>query len=268
MTPGSASSRPGGEKALTEDRAVRIRELVRATYEDPRVVARYVKVGLWPSEEILILDYVPDSGRILDLGCGAGRTSIALAEMGLEVVGVDLSRTMIEVARRQAGLAGVRIDFRTMDVTALQFPDASFQAAFFSYNGIELLPGRAAKRKALEEIGRVLEPGGTFIFSSHSLFALNSYAPYRFFALLKFCAGRFLGVPVRERELGERFLDDPREEVKYLQILTPSMWMKMLREAGFEPVFFNTRKRIEGGKPWRWWGIFEDGERFYVARRT
>ena len=113
----------------------------------------------------------------------------------------------------------------------------------------------------------MLEPGGVFIFSSHSLFALNPYAPYRFLALLKFCAGRFLGVPVREREFGERFIDDPREEVKYLQILPPSTWMRMLREVGFEILSFNTRKRLERGKEWRWWGVCEDGERFYVARK-
>ena len=252
---------------MNDSRTVAIKELVRDIYEDPRVVARYVDIGLWPSEEILVLDYVPEGGSLLDVGCGAGRTSIVLAELGLEVFGIDISRTMIEIAGQQAELAGVQVDFRTMDVMDLQFPDDSFDVALFSYNGLELLPGRAGKLKAIKEIQRTLKPGASFIFSSHSLFALNRYAPYRFLTFLKYCAGRFLGVPVKERELGERFIEDEWEEARYLQILPPSTLVRMLEESGFDVIYFNTRKRLEAGKKWGWSGIFEDGERFYVARK-
>ena len=252
---------------MSERRQVVIRELVRGTYEDPRVVARYVDIGLWPAEEILVLEYFPDGSRVLDVGCGAGRTSIPLAEQGFEVVGIDLSQTMVTVARQQAELAGVEIDFQTMDATDLQFPPASFDVVLFSYNGVELLPGRTGKIRALEEFGRVLKEEGIFLFTSHSPFALNQYAPYRLANFVKFLTGRLLRLPIKERELGERFIDDEGEEVKYLQILPPSVLMRMLEECGFEMALFNTRQRIEKGQKYGWRGIFEDGERFYVARK-
>jgi len=188
---------------LDGKRQTAIKELVRGTYENPQVVSRYVDIGLWPSEEILILEYVPEGARLLDVGCGAGRASISLAEMGIDVVGIDLSQTMVTVARQQAHLAGVEVTFEAMDVTQLRFPDACFEVALFSYNGIELLPGRGGKMRAMEEICRVLQPGGIFIFCSHSLFALNQFALFRLATFLRFCAGRLLGIPIKEKELGE-----------------------------------------------------------------
>jgi ubiquinone/menaquinone biosynthesis C-methylase UbiE len=252
---------------LSERRQDAIRELVRSTYEDPRVVARYVDIGLWPAEEVLVLEYFPDGSRVLDVGCGAGRTSIPLAEQGFKVVGIDLSQTMVTVARQQAELANVEIDFQVMDATNLQFPPDSFDVVLFSYNGLELLPGRTGKIKALEEVWRVLKKDGLFVFTSHSPFALNQYAPYRLANFLKFLAGRLLRLPIKEREFGERFIDDEGEEVKYLQILPPLVLMGMLGDCGFEIALYNTRKRIEKGKKFGWRGIFEDGERFYVARK-
>ena len=253
---------------MSERREERIKELVRASYEDARTVARYTTIGLWLAEEFLVLEYVPDSARILDLGCGAGRASIALAELGFEVVGVDLSRAMVQQAREQARLAQVEVEFQVMDAMQLEFPDASFEVVLYSYNGIELVPGKAGKRKVMAEAWRVLKPGGCFIFSSHSPFALNRFVLLRLKGFLKFCAGRLIGAPVREQELGERFVDDPDEEVKYLQILPPSTLLGMLGEAGFEVAYFNTRNRLEKGEKWGFRGHFEDGERLYVGRKS
>jgi SAM-dependent methyltransferase len=244
-----------------------ISDLVRRTYRDPRVVVRYMEIGLWPAEQQLIRAHVPAGGRLLDVGCGAGRTSIPLATMGWQVTGIDLSQAMVEVARDQAQAAGVRVDFHTMDVCRLQFADDSFDAALFSYNGIELLPGRAGKRRGLSQLHRVLRPGGILVFCTHSLFALNRHAPARFANLLRVLAGRALGLRLRPREIGERFIDDPDEEVRYIQILPPAAWVRMLSDAGFGLLEFNTRRRLERGRPWRWTGGCEDGERFYVARK-
>ena len=252
---------------MDEERLAAIRELVRKTYSDAEVVARYARVGLWPAEEHLVLEYFPDQAEVLDLGCGAGRTTIPLAEMGLEVVGVDLSPVMIQLAQELAAVSQVTPQFQVMDVMDLKFSAERFDIALFSYNGIELLPGMAGKKRAMREIFRVLKPGGLFIFSSHSPFAFNQFAHLRLKTFVKFCLGRLLGLPFKERELGERFSEDEGEEVKYLQILPPFVIQRMLRDCGFEIGYFNTRNRLEKGLKWWWWAVFADGERFYVARK-
>lgn len=233
------------------------------------MVFRYAEVGLWPAEESLVLDYFADDARVLDLGCGAGRTSVALAEMGLPVFGIDISELMIEVAVEQALQAGVAdvTEFAVMDSRDLRdIPDDSFDAALYSYNGLELVPGLNGKRRVLQEVHRVLRPGGRLIVCTHSLLALNRYAGTRLLAFARYLAGQ-CGLPVREREFGERFIDDEFEEARYLQILPPAMMRRMLRSAGFDVIYCNTRTRIESRQSPSLLSTFADGERFFVAEK-
>ena len=53
----------------------------------------------------------PLRGPVLDIGCGFGRHSVALADRGLEVVGIDPSATMIAAAQRRAAEGGIEVDF-------------------------------------------------------------------------------------------------------------------------------------------------------------
>ena len=265
MTPSGGRAGAGSAKRHTA-----ILDLIRTAYESPDVVSRYASVGLWPAEESLVLDYFKDGARVLDLGCGAGRTTVALAEIGLSVFGIDISELMIDVAREQARQVGVEdlTEFAVMDSRSLSgVDDDSFDAVLYSYNGLELVPGIAGKRRVLAEVHRVLRPGGRFVFCAHSLLALNRYAPMRLRAFLRFVLGQF-GLPVREQELGERFIDDELEEAQYLQILPPGTWRRMLRAAGFHLLYCNTRSRIERRQPPRFGAAFAAGERFFVRKKT
>jgi SAM-dependent methyltransferase len=100
--------------------------------------------------------------RILDIGCGSGATTVMLAEAvapGGEVVGVDISRPMLEVARRRAeGFIGVR--FVEADAQTEAFEPASFDAVFSRF-GVMFFADPDA---AFANIRRALKPRGRLAF--------------------------------------------------------------------------------------------------------
>jgi ubiquinone/menaquinone biosynthesis C-methylase UbiE len=98
------------------------------------------------------------SGRILDVGVGTGR-NFAFYPGGTHVVGVDSSPAMLARARRRIGRsAAASIELKTMDATALDFPDDSFDAAVATFLFC-VLPDES-QLPALRELGRVVKGGG------------------------------------------------------------------------------------------------------------
>ena len=100
-----------------------------------------------------------DGERLLDVGCGLGEAALALAQdlgEGGEVVGVDLSDTMLRVARSNAGAARCRVRFTLGDACSLGEPDDSFDAVR-SERTLQWLADPAA---AVAEMVRVVRPRG------------------------------------------------------------------------------------------------------------
>ncbi len=97
--------------------------------------------------------------RVLDLGCGNGKTSEALVTAGAEVTGVDFSPSAIDSC---AGRLGGRASFEVADVRRLPFGDGTFDAVV-SVHVLEHVPASDVNR-ASEEIMRVLRKGGRLYF--------------------------------------------------------------------------------------------------------
>jgi ubiquinone/menaquinone biosynthesis C-methylase UbiE len=98
------------------------------------------------------------SGRILDAGVGTGR-NIPFYPPDASVVGIDLSPAMLARAAQRAHQVGRVVDLRLMDVTRLDLPERSFDAAVASFLFC-VLPDEQ-QVPALREIVRILKPGGT-----------------------------------------------------------------------------------------------------------
>jgi SAM-dependent methyltransferase len=100
-------------------------------------------------------------GRVLDLGCGPGQIGRYLSERGVDVLGIDLSSKMIEIARR----SNQGLSFEQGDMRALDLPDASIGGVVGFYSLIHL--ERTDVPAALEEIARVLVPDGSALIAVH-----------------------------------------------------------------------------------------------------
>lgn len=112
-----------------------------------------------------LLGLEPDM-RVLDVGCGPGRHSLALARLGINVVGIDLSPDFIALARDAAG--DLPAEFHVQDVRDLSF-DSEFDAVLcLCQGGFGLLGGGDDEHRVIERFARALAPGGRLALSAFS----------------------------------------------------------------------------------------------------
>jgi len=116
-----------------------------------RDLTRFIKVA-----NAVVAQAAP-GGRVLEIAPGPGFCAIEIARTGkYDVTGLDISESFVRIARDNAAAAGVAVDFRHGNASAMPFPDASFDfvvcsAAFKNFSD---------PVGALDEIHRVLKPGG------------------------------------------------------------------------------------------------------------
>ncbi|MFJ9344324.1 class I SAM-dependent methyltransferase [Streptomyces sp. NPDC101733] len=132
-----------------------------AAYEQSVHTYESATRGMIPDVELdTFMSLLPDpAGPVLDAGCAFGRDTSLLASRGLAVTGIDLSEPFLARARElHPGL-----DFRGMDVCALDFADASFAGVWCQATLLHLKDEHV--RAALGEFHRVLRPGGALFVS-------------------------------------------------------------------------------------------------------
>ncbi len=113
--------------------------------------------------------------RVLDLGCGGGRTTQVLHELGASVIGVDISALLIVAARQMFP----KLDLRVANATSLPFEDASFDLVIIAKNALDYIDNKPARILALNEVCRVLSAHGRFILSHHNMAAWIFKMPRR-----------------------------------------------------------------------------------------
>jgi ubiquinone/menaquinone biosynthesis C-methylase UbiE len=166
-----------------------------AAHADPQVLARVVEVA-----------EPQTSWRVLDVATGSGHTAFALAPRVTSVTAIDLTPEMLSEAKKLgAELQISNVLFQIADIHSLPFPDASF----------ELVTCRRAAHhfskvnKALDEMRRVLTPGGRLVIDDRS-------------------------VPEDD------FVDETMNQLDWLhdeshiRQYRPSEWQRMLSEHGFK----------------------------------
>lgn len=120
---------------------------------------------------------LPASSSILDLGCGFGRHAIGLARRGYRLDGLDLSPTMIALARRHAREAGVTVEWRERDMRDLDGL-GPFDACICLYTAFGFFDD-ADNRGVLAGVADRLRPGGLFMLDVANPLALLRAWPQR-----------------------------------------------------------------------------------------
>lgn len=153
--------------------------LNQSTYRNKAIVAQYQRrADILPGERFLFQSLKQRllGSRMLDIGVGGGRTTAYLLDIAQHYTGVDLSQEMVDACKSR--FPAHAENFHQCDVRDMsRFDAASFDVALFSFNGLDYIPhqGRLA---ALQEIRRIVRPGGLFIFSTHLTPSLKSrFAP-------------------------------------------------------------------------------------------
>jgi demethylmenaquinone methyltransferase/2-methoxy-6-polyprenyl-1,4-benzoquinol methylase len=116
----------------------------------------------WWKRRLLRLAAVRPGERALDVCCGTGDVTFALARAGAEATGFDFSEPMLAVARRRAAALRAPLPaprFEQGDALQLPFADASFDVVTISYG----LRNLADFDRGVRELTRVLRPGGRLL---------------------------------------------------------------------------------------------------------
>ena len=110
--------------------------------------------------------------RILDIGCGTGRHSLELAKRGYQVVGIDLSKSLVKRAKEKALEKNLSLDFYQYDARDLPFINEFDLVYIMCEGGLCLMETDEMNYQILASAAKALKPNGLFIFT-----ALNALYP-------------------------------------------------------------------------------------------
>lgn len=124
---------------------------------------------------------VQKGSKILDVATGTGEQAFAFAKRGYEVIGIDLSEAMLNVAKKKNKFKNVK--FEVADATNLPFEDNSFNVSSVSF-ALHDMP-LSIREKVLKEMVRVTKPQGIIVIADYDLprNKIGKFLVYHFVAL-------------------------------------------------------------------------------------
>lgn len=120
---------------------------------------------------------VGEGATVLDLACGIGRNSLALARHRLAVVGLDFSDSYIRDARKLARAEGLeeRVTFVCADMraSAAHLPTAHFDLVTLLFNSFGYFEKRTDNAAVFKQVSRLLKPGGWFVMDTPNVLSME-----------------------------------------------------------------------------------------------
>ncbi|HZB85992.1 MAG TPA: methyltransferase domain-containing protein [Gaiellaceae bacterium] len=197
--------------------------------------AYFAPYGSWPSVERRAMRYV--RGRVLDVGCGAGRAALRLQERGHELVAVDISPLAVEVARRRGVLDAREVPFERVDASL-----GIFDTVLMLGNNFGLVGSAGGARRALRRLHGLTSARGRVVAESNDPSRTDDPA--------------HLGYQKRNRERG-RLPGHLRLRVRHRELATPWFDYLIVSPADLEA--------LADGTGWRPHRLIRDEGSLYVA---
>ena len=150
---------------MNEYRAKQILEQNHAVYNTIAADFSRTRGFLWADLHPL-KEYAKDVHTVVDIGCGNGRLYQLFSHMDVNYIGIDFSEELVAIARNR--FPGARFFVSNMIKTSLQdsMADVIYCIAAFQH-----LPSREMRIQALQEMRRVLKPGGSIVMMNWNLFS-------------------------------------------------------------------------------------------------
>lgn len=203
----------------------------------------------------------PAPARVLEVGAGTGVMSLLIAELGYQLTAIDISRAMLQEARRKAGQHGLGITFEIADAEVLPFHDGEFNAIF----GRHLLWTLPHPARALAEWHRVLQRQGRLVLIDSLAAGTGLRA-----TLQRWASSIMLSLRPR-RTPGHRYTTGIHAMLPLAGNADPGRYTELMRGAGFDAIEVETLDRLKALElkamrlPERWHA--QDRKYLFVARR-
>lgn len=188
-----------------------------------------------------VVKQIPKEAKVLDLCCGTGDLSFALAEAGHNVTGADFCAEMLQVAEEKQTKKKSAVQFVQADATSLPFAESEFDCATIAF-GLRNIPDTMT---ALAEIRRVLKPEGLLLvldFSSRQPFYV---APFykAYFHLLLPLIGKILAPKSGD---AYRYLPESVKQFPSGKELTAKLEEAGFAKTAFQPLTFGIANLYSG----------------------
>lgn len=204
--------------------------LLKKTKEDYNQIATsFARSREFIPEDIRNLgDWVIPGEKILDLGCGSGRFYKVLKEKEISYFGIDFSEKLIGIAKQKYPKG----KFQVADILNLPFPNNYFDK-IYSISVLHQIPSRELRIRSLEEVQRILKPGGILILRVWNVFKRpNFWKLFLKYTILKVIFKSkldFLDVFIPWRDSERRIVLE-----RYFHCFSQNRLKKLLEKVGFE----------------------------------
>jgi ubiquinone/menaquinone biosynthesis C-methylase UbiE len=179
---------------------------------------------LYGAEALIFNRIIRHGDRALDIGCGTGRVTRALARAGATVDACDMESRALDELKNT--IDGLPITVRMADVRDMPYEDECFDIVVFAFNGLDFLHPIQDRTRAIREMNRLLKPGGHLVISSHNSIG-TLFSPRGMF--------RIHGLTHRIISLTRgRFMDPYTPDLAGLMLYqgTPRQVIRQIKQAG------------------------------------